>query len=373
MSGPLTMRSPCRHHEPRRPLRRRPRPRHRRQLRHDAQCGRPRRGAGVDHRRLRGRHAGGHGDERLSEPAVPDADRHDAAVLAGAVQRHARSSGAPCGSRLPGESGCDPDHVLRSRGCARVDGAGQHRHGGDPRADGDGDGRPHPHPAFSDGNHGRQRRQLGLAVAVCADRHHREQPDGPQWPSRPRSADLSLQPRRPRHGRLRRLFPVRRAEAVCLDRGSVCRSRRSAGERHRVRPPPLVDARRDRLAHPERHRLRGQRRHGCVSRFGRAGALEGGGRWRGDQADAVAGDRDGLRRDSADCVAGEGAGDRSARVAGRENRHQRHRDRSGRPANGYHLRLQQHLRGCAAGISPDGAGPRAAAWAVRILWRSRRR
>ena len=43
-------------------------------------------------------------------------------------------------------------------------------------------------------------------------------------------------------------------------------------------------------------------------------------RWRGDQADAVEGDRDGLRRHGADRAARAGAGHRPARVAGRAAR-----------------------------------------------------
>ena len=47
------------------------------------------------------------------------------------------------------------------------------------------------HPAVPHGDHGRQRRQRGLAVAVRADRHHRQRLDGAQRPGRIRAADLS--------------------------------------------------------------------------------------------------------------------------------------------------------------------------------------
>ena len=75
----------------------------------------------------------------------------------------------------------------------------------------------HRHPAVPDGDHGRQRRQRRLAVAVRADRHHRQRADGADRHAGLRVADLPLQPARARAGRVRRLFPLRRLEAVRAD------------------------------------------------------------------------------------------------------------------------------------------------------------
>ena len=102
-------------HEPCRPLGRRARPRHHRQLRDDAERRRAGDRAGLDRRRLHRRHAGQHGDGRLSDAAVPDARRRDAAVHARAVQRHARPARAPRRAQLPRQPRRDPDHVLRAR------------------------------------------------------------------------------------------------------------------------------------------------------------------------------------------------------------------------------------------------------------------
>ena len=77
-----------------------------------------------------------------------------------------------------GNRGVDADHVLPARRGALVDGPGQHRHRGARRADGDGDGGARRDSAVPDGHHGRQRRQRRLALAVRADRHHRQRPDG---------------------------------------------------------------------------------------------------------------------------------------------------------------------------------------------------
>ena len=89
---------------------------------------------GVLHRR----HAGEHGDGRLSRPVVPDARRRDAAVHAGAVQRHARPAGPLRRPLLPRQPRRHADHVLRAGRRAGVDRTGQHRHRGADGADGDG-------------------------------------------------------------------------------------------------------------------------------------------------------------------------------------------------------------------------------------------
>ena len=56
------------------------------------------------------------------------------------------------------------------------------------RADGDGHRAADEHLAVPDGDHGRQRLQLGLAVAARADRHHRDRAHGQD--RAPRSRDL---------------------------------------------------------------------------------------------------------------------------------------------------------------------------------------
>ena len=120
--------------------------------------------ARLDRRRLHRRDAGQHGDGRISQPALPHADRRHAALRAGAVQRHARAADAPRGPARAAAT------AARSRSCSFVLGAGavldrprQHRHGGAARAAGDGDGVAHRDPAVPDGDHGRQRRELPAA------------------------------------------------------------------------------------------------------------------------------------------------------------------------------------------------------------------
>ncbi len=103
-----------------------------------------------------------------------------------------------------GNRGVIPIMFFLLGGRPGVDGARQHRDGRDRRADGHGNRRSHRHPAVPDGDHGRQRCELWLAVAVRADRHHRQRPDGAQRPGRLRTVDLSLQPRCARAGGLRR-------------------------------------------------------------------------------------------------------------------------------------------------------------------------
>ena len=82
----------------------------------------------------------------------------------------------------------------------------------------------------------------------------------------------------------------------------------------RLHQAPLDHDRGDRHAHPQRHLRADQRRHGRVSRRGHSRPHAIGRRRRGDQADAVAGDRDGVRRDRAHLAGRTGAGHRSARA-----------------------------------------------------------
>ena len=84
----------------------------------------------------------------------------------------------------------------------------------------------------------------------------------------------------------------------------------------------------------ERHRREGQHRHGRFCRRSGAGALEVGRRWRGDQADAMAGDRHGVRRDRADRPGRAGAGHRSAGLARRQDGIGEHGHRPGRAFTG---------------------------------------
>ena len=117
------------------------------------------------------------------------------------------------------------DHVLCSRCGARVRGPRQHRDDGSPGTDGDGDGAQDAHLAVPDGDHGRQRLQLGLAVAARADGHHRDGPHGAHRAAGPRAADVGLQLARARDRGLRGLFPVRRLEATHARRSSRGRGR----------------------------------------------------------------------------------------------------------------------------------------------------
>ena len=114
-----------------------------------------------------------------------------------------------------------------------------------------------------------------------------------------------------------KLFASGRTPATAAAARSDRRTGGSDVADRRVRPPPLDHAGDDRRARRERHRREGQRRHGGVCRRGRARAVEVGRRWRGDQADAVAGDRDGVRRHRADRAGRAGAGHRPAGLAGR--------------------------------------------------------
>ena len=115
----------------------------------------------------------------------------------------------------------------------------------------------------------------------------------------------------------------------------------------------------DRRAHPERASSRRSTSAWRVCRRGHSGADAIGRRWRGDQADAVAGDRDGVRRHGADLAGRAGAGHRTAGLAGcAESR--RANTVTGVVAflTGDRVGLQQHLGRRSAGVPADGAGAR---------------
>ena len=170
--------------------------------------------------------------------SVSDVGRRDAAVRAGARQRHARHRRAQCDAAVPRPRRRRADHVFRARRRARVGGPRQHRDDRLARADGDGDGAQDAHLAVPDGDHGRQRLQLGLAVAVRADGPHRDRADGGHRAAGLRAADLGLQLARARDRGVRGLLLVRRAEAA-----DARRSRRGRG-RAREAPRCASDSRR---------------------------------------------------------------------------------------------------------------------------------
>ena len=76
-------------------------------------------------------------------------------------------------------------------------------------ADGDGDRRARGDSSVPDDHHGRQRRAGGRALAVRADRRHRERADDQDWPAGPRVVYLLDESGRPRRGGIRRVFSVR--------------------------------------------------------------------------------------------------------------------------------------------------------------------
>ena len=125
-------------------------------------------------------------------------------------------------------------------------------------------GAPGRHSAVPDGDHGRQRRQGRVAVAVRADRHHRQRPDGPDRPGRHRVDDLRQQPDGPRRGHLRRLLPVRRLEAV----HAVARSAdgADAADAEPFESAALADARRAGVGGARRDPVQPARRHGGARR-----------------------------------------------------------------------------------------------------------
>ena len=85
-----------------------------------------------------------------------------------------------------GNAGTIPIMFFVLGAAALVDGPGQHRDRGAPDADRDGDGRARRHSAVPDGHHGRQRRQRRRALAVRADRHHRQRHHGEEPDAGPR-------------------------------------------------------------------------------------------------------------------------------------------------------------------------------------------
>ena len=140
------------------------------------------------------------------------------------------------------------------------------------------------HPALSDGDHGRQRRQRRLALALRADRHHRQRHHGAHraWAAS-KLRPISTTCWRPRVRRVRRLLAVRRPQAVCRRRsrpGWLARFRRddaAEGERGRTSSPlpivpPLDDARGDRGVARRRHLLRSSTSAWRVRRRRRPGA-----------------------------------------------------------------------------------------------------
>ena len=260
-------------------------------------------------------------------PAVPDAGRRDAAVLAGAVQRHARPARPPRGARLPRQPrrrsrSCSSCSAPRSRRWARA---------------------TSPPRRCSRRWRWRRPSRAGIPLFLMAIMVGNGANAGSLSPFAPtgiivnglmarnglpglRAADLPLQPARARAGRVRRLLPVRRPEAVRGERAPVVAARRQRcdGRRRRdgrtTRSSAATGSRSASIAALILSVIvrEGQRRHGRVRRRRRPRADAVGRRRRGDQADAVAGDRDGLRRDGADRAPREGAGHRPARVARRQ-------------------------------------------------------
>ena len=243
---------------------------------------------------------------RLPDAAVPDAGRHDAALLAGAVQRHARPARAPRRPRLPRQP------RRRSRSCSSCSARRWPRWA------------PATSPPRRSSRRWRWRRparvgiplflmaimvgngaNAGVAVAVRADRHHRQRPHGAH--------------RACRATRCRPISTTWRAHALVafggyfLFGGLKLFAQRPTAETVELRRRPT------RGRHHVRARDTGSRSASsprCILsvliffevNVG-MGAFVGavvlvlprcGRRWRGDQADAVAGDHDGVRRDGAD-------------------------------------------------------------------------
>ena len=124
-----------------------------------------------------------------------------------------------------------------------------------------------------------------------------------------------------------------------------------------VPTPSLDDDGRHCVRHARRRFRQGERRNVRISRRGDPGAVRIGRRWGGVQADAVAGDRDGVRGHCADSARRAHTGDRSARVARHShlfctNRHGGHRF-----SHGGRVRVQQHVRGRTSGLSAVGTRP----------------
>ena len=124
---------------------------------------------------------------------------------------------------------------------------------------------------------------------------------------------------------------------------------------------PLADDGGHRRAHRRRGRFRRERGDDGAHHRDAAHPAAHRRRAEGDQGDAVGRHPDGDRRDGSDRDAGEDRGPRPVHVghcphfdAGDDRAHRRVRHR-------HRLGLQQHVRRRAAGVSADGAGPRAAA------------
>ena len=271
-----------------------------------------------------------HRHGRVSQSALPDADRRHAALRAGAVERHARAAHASRRAHLPRQPRDDSGHVLRARRGAR-------RRWGPATS---------PRRRSSRRWRWRPRSRAGIPLFLMAimvgngANAGALSPFAPtgiivnglmaqERPAGPRAADLSLQPAaRTRSSRSRgyALFGGLKLFRRPAARSSATASRRRSRADDRVRAPSLD--------HAWRHRARSS----SASSFAKvnvgmaafAGAVvlvlvAVGRRRRGDQADAVARDRDGVRRDRAHRARREGAGHRSAGVAGREDRHPRAR------------------------------------------------
>ena len=237
-------------------------------------------GHGLDRRRLPGRHAGREGDRHLPDRSAPQPRWRHAALRHGQQQRHARPHRGAGGSRLPRQRRRDPDHAVRHRRDAVEHRAGQHRDDGDHGADGDGGRRPRGDPAVPDGADGRQRRAGRRAVAVRADRPHRQHQHGEDR-SRPGTRPSTYLNNLLAHvGRdVRRLLPLRRLEAVHAAARRADRRWRNpirpaaAPEEEIVDIEPfesaaLADARGSRHAGRRGDPVQGARRHGGADRRG---------------------------------------------------------------------------------------------------------
>ncbi len=220
----------------------------------------------------RRRHAAQRRHRRLSRLAVPHLVRGYAAVRAGAAEPHARSHRSPCRARLPRQCRAHSDHVFRARVRARVDGAGKRIDRGAAGSDGDGGGRARGDSRVPDDHHGRQRRAGRRALAVCADRCHRERPHGQNRPAGPRVVYLLDQSRGACSRCVRRLRAVWRPQAFQVD---LRRDHRAQTRGCRVRYEQPDYHRGDRGAADRRAVLRRQRRHGSVCGSGRSSPLSG--------------------------------------------------------------------------------------------------
>ena len=107
-----------------------------------------------------------------------------------------------------------------------------------------------------------------------------------------------------------KLFTTERSPATTAGRRSDRRTGRvrTAAESSRFDRRHWITLATIAITPAQRHRREGQRGDGGVCRSGRPRAVEVGRRWRGDQADAVAGDRDGVRRHRAHLAGRAGAG-----------------------------------------------------------------